>query len=431
MCRARKYLWMVMAAILLVILAVSPVSIKGQAGETADVTFPILGPYLNIWTDAVENINQAVVYNSVHDEYLVVWSIKQDDYSTDLWARRVGSDGTLYPYFNIAASAGKKLEWADAAYSPTQDRYFAVFQDPSDQDPNDINLSAVMFDYDGNHLSSFIEVDHSLNAQDMPAVAYNSLDDEFLVVYVNQTSICSEILARRFSAATGLPADASHPIRTCEADNWNEGSDVAYNPLRNNYLVSYIHFQTMDQIYYSYMDAKLADSTLSTLSPEFQLSGQGISSYLGHITAGRDEYLAVWTTNDYKIYAQRVNYDGTLPVPGTGFLITPSSINNFLTALSATNQGYWIAWSHDPDPGQYAHDIYGNYVAMGADEALPVEFPVDVDVNMQNYPKIACRPGGGCLVTDSYNLDTWPLGDSDIRGRFFLLPRVYLPLVRR
>ncbi len=431
MCRARKSLWMVMAAILLTSLAVSPVSIKGRAGETTAATFPILGPYLNIWTDAVENINQDVVYNSVHDEYLVIWSIKQDDYSTDLWARRVGSDGTLYPYFCIATMPGKILGSAHAAYSSEQDRYFVVFTYPRDDDLNNTEISAVTFDSEGGNLSGFLEVDPLESKYYSPAVAYNEQDDEFLVAYENVTPTCIDILARRFTAQTGLPADAPHTIRSCTADDSNRGPDIAYNPIRNNYLVSYIHFQYGQPTYQSYMNAKVATSTLDALSPEFQLSGDGISSAYGHVVAGRDEYLAIWTANDGKIHAQRVNYDGTLPVPGSGFLITPTSTDNILTAISATNQGYWITWSHDPDPGQYAYDIYGNYISMGADEALPQEFPVDVDVNMQNYPKIACRWQGGCLVTDSYNLEVYPAGDSDIRGRFILLPRIYLPLVRR
>jgi hypothetical protein len=35
---------------------------------------PPLSSFINIWLDDVDNFEPAIAYNSLHDEYLVVWS---------------------------------------------------------------------------------------------------------------------------------------------------------------------------------------------------------------------------------------------------------------------------------------------------------------------------------------------------------------------
>lgn len=428
----RYFRLLILVAVLFAGIAISLTTAEGKVDNSAaSPGFPILGPYLNIWTDAVENSNQAVVYNSVHNEFLVVWTIKQDEWSTDLWARRIFSDGSLSPYFCIATYPGLKLYGADVAYSSKQDRYFVVFRYSRDDDPINTDISAVTFDYDGNNLSKFLEVDPYERILGHPSVAYNQMDDEFLVVYENYEP-CIGIYARRFDAQTGLPEDLPQPVKSCGPLNWNRGPDVAYNPSRNNYLISYICFQSNPpDPYTSYMTAKVASSKLSTFSPEFQLSGDGISSSYGEIAAGQDEYLAVWVANDAKIYAQRVNHDGTLPVPGNGFLISSATSDNLSVDVSASSSGYWVVWEHITSFNPRYSDIYGNFIPRGADQALPVEFPIDADINLHQSPRISCRWHGVCLVANSYNLEEYPAGDLEIRGRFLFTPTFYLPMIVR
>ncbi len=194
--------------VVIVCTVVSPNLAEGRYNPAPEsLSFPKLGPILNIWDDAKENMNWTVVYNRDYDEYLSVWSIKQDEWSTDLWARRIGSDGSLYPYFSIAVSAGKQLELSDAAYSTKHDRYYVVFHESDGSNPNIMNLSAVIFDYNGGNLSGFLTTDDSAtHVWGSPSVAYNEQDDEFLVVYDKNTAGCIEVQASRFEHQTGLPA---------------------------------------------------------------------------------------------------------------------------------------------------------------------------------------------------------------------------------
>jgi hypothetical protein len=52
--------------------------------DTTKESSPPMSPFLDIWTDGVDNLKPAVAYNSLHDEYLVVWYTKQDDFTWDI-----------------------------------------------------------------------------------------------------------------------------------------------------------------------------------------------------------------------------------------------------------------------------------------------------------------------------------------------------------
>ena len=66
---------------------------------------PELGPFIDIWSgDGVGNWGPRVVYNDLRDEYLVVW-LNERASSLDIYARRVGGDGSVRSWFAVAASA--------------------------------------------------------------------------------------------------------------------------------------------------------------------------------------------------------------------------------------------------------------------------------------------------------------------------------------
>ncbi len=334
--------------VLIVCTVVSPNLAEGRYNPAPEsLSFPKLGPILNIWDDAKENLNWTGVYNRNYDEYLSIWSIKQDEWSTDLWARRIGRDGSLYPHFAIAVSAGKKLMYSTAAYATKHDRYFVVFHESDGSDPSNMNLSAVMFDYNGGNLSSFLTVDDSAtHVWGSPSVAYNEQDDEFLVVYDKAIGGCMQVLARRFDAQTGLPVAAPQLIGACDSDTDRYIPSVAYNRQHNNYLIAfdYRRFWLGEE----YAHAVIASNTLSAFSPEYRLSENGIGQGDLHVAAGQDGYLVVWSAYPYQVYARRVNPDGLPVLPDEAFTISPISSQIYFVNVAATSLGYWVVWSNKP-----------------------------------------------------------------------------------
>ena len=86
---------------------------------------PILGPFINIWEDGVNNYKPAVAYNSLHDEYLVVWSHN----SSSIRARRVSATGQLLGS-EITLDAGLEgtHQLPSVAYADVADAYLVVWQ---------------------------------------------------------------------------------------------------------------------------------------------------------------------------------------------------------------------------------------------------------------------------------------------------------------
>ncbi len=411
--------------VLLLCTASSPNHAEAQKRPaSAPSSFPKLGPAFNIWTDAKENTNCGVVYNPDYDEYLSIWSTTQDEWSTDLWARRIDGDGTLLPNFAIAVSAGEQLTFAGGAYSTKHDRYFVVFHNPSDAEPTHIGLSAVTFDYNGGNLSGFLTVDDSLTGVwGTPSVAYNDHDDEFVVVYDSRSGGCMSTFARRFNAQSGSPVGSPRLIGGCDNDTDRYIPSVAYNSRYNNFLVliDYRRFFYQDE----YVHAVLGSNDLGSLSPEYILSGNGLEQGALHVAAGRDEYLAVWS-NYQQVYARRVNASGSPALPYAAFPISQTTQINFSVATAASGLGYWAVWTYMPTEDTGLFHIYGNFIPVGANQVLSAEFPIGVDGYSHLHPAITCSWEGRCLVTDTFKAGA--AEDRDIRGRFLYYFGQFLPV---
>lgn len=394
-----------------------------------------LSDFINIWdVDVKENLNIQVVYNPDYNEYLVVWLTKQDEYSTDIWARRIAADGTLFPEFNIVFYPGKQLNFADIIYNPDRDEYYAVFEYPYSS--TDTDLYARSFRYDGSVISDWKLVDDNSGVQNHPSVAYNSLNHEYLVVYMSpwddgvpsiQGWRINPVDLTRIGNLAGIsPASATIDQVT---------PDVAYNPQRNNYLVCYQKEKSsLPALLYQACRTVSSDLTFVSLGTEHQISADFEHGPIS-TAVGDDEFLVSWggSGSNY-IKARRVRYDGVPLGPAGGFLISPSGPANFFRRdpqAGANFLGYWVVWETFDSSTIDEADVFGNFIPFGADQAAGEQFPVDTVKNYQAKPAIDCRWQGSCLVTDSFNLEDYPAGDKDIRGRFLSPWQLYLPVVQR
>jgi len=403
--------------------------------DTTDILAagPIKGPFILIWDDAIPNFAQAVVYNKNHDEYLVVWTSAQDDWTWDLWGRRVSGDGTLFPQFCIATSAGKKLDVADATYSTVQDRYFVVFENPYGE--NDMDIRAVSFSFDGTDFSSWLIVDMAELDQKSPAVTYNEGTDDYLVVYANYLAVNkAEILGRRFDAADDSWLEPTPVQIATSSGQSREYPDVAYNAAQGNYLVAYGYFQTSPTTR-SIIAAKIVPGDLSSPGPERQVGPEDEVGYVS-VAAGKNEFMVTWDVwaNFAFIRARRVQYDGTPLGPAGGFSISADGLYedeaHWFPSAAANRLGYWVAWETQ-GWHSYKNEVLGNFMGMGKDQAVGPEYDVDVDVLNRYRPKIACSWMGKCLMADYYYPDDNPNSDSEIHGRFLSWHEIFLPFVKR
>jgi len=418
--------------IILLLLAGSAVLAQTETQEesklTGDVTTlaaPPMSEFINIRVDGRENQNSAVAYNSKHNEYLVVWDEEIHGGENAIYGRRVGPDGSLLgPAFPIQHFTNRILLLPDVAYSAKQDKYLVAFYERINAFNYDI--AVVPVSWDGIPGSGYY-IDYDTDWDWYPAVAYNSKNDEFLVVWENCIS-CSggnlrDIKAQRIRASDGMLLSwrniASSPniIRRFP--------DVAYNPTRNEYLIAYTRHSNLST------DGDIigirTDFNMSWLSSEFQITPAGYPPQDGvALAAGPNEYLAVWT-EDYgtktSIWGRRVNGDGALQ-PFISMANDPGK-HRVEPAVDFGDGGhYLVAWRYIGG----TWDIFGRHVIARQNSPEGPEFAIDTYSFMQKVPAVGCAPAGRCLVVEE---DNYPGGDYEIRGRLVGYQRIFLPLTLR
>jgi len=404
---------------------------------------PEMGPFIDIWTnDPVDNTTPDVAFAIHHGEFLVTW---QNEHlaMTDIYARRVAEDGSLKSWFSVISTPWWNQGPA-IAYTPMQDIYLIAY-DYSGPPPNTTSdVRGRFVGWDGGYLFPEMPIRVESGTQYNAAVAYNSQDDEFLVVYENWwANGLRDIAAQRIKASTG--ALASWRNIATGTGEWRFDPSVAYNEARNEYLITYTHSPSASQFDGDIL-GKVATANLGVLSSEIQIASGARDQRSSTVAAGPDEYLVVWSdgdasTNDYDLYGRRVSGEGIpLGSPG-GFVISSSTATNRREDPDVAFDGrcgYLVAWSYaeggSPGWPPSVQDVYGARVAVGQDSIAGSEFAIDDGSALQSHPAVACSPWGQCLVVEQ---DKWSPASNmgwEIRGRMVMLNcphQVYLPLLLR
>lgn len=250
--------------------------------------------------------------------------------------------------------------------------------------------------------------------QSRPAIAYNSDDDEHLVVWVEDDDIYGQIFSAR-----GVPQGGSFPI--CTKFGRQQYPTAVYNTAADQYLVVWSDQRNdAGDIYGQLVDADGtlaggADPTvnfpIATASDYQQVSDVAYN-------AAADEYLVVWEdlrSGGYDVYGQRVDADGTLlgaGDPNVNFVIS-SAVGYQTAPVIAYNplpaDEYLVVWVDERAGDQ---DIYGQRI--DADGTLldagdpTVNFAICTAENNQKLPVIAYN-----TAADEY-LVAWQDGRSGI-----------------
>lgn len=394
-----------------------------------------LGPILTIYSHEDTDLRPAVAYGSQHDEYLVAWQSSSPSSTVGaIGAARVGSGGGVGSGFLVAERTNRWLDEPAVAYSSLQDEYLVVYSD------NLSHIWATRVRWDGLWKSEEFSVAQVVgDAMMCPAVAYNSQDDEYLVVYsvVVNGGQAIGIIAQRVKASDGsLLGYAEVALSLGEQRNC---PDVAYNPMRNEYLIAYGWHASLDPRPYqirgkvtaSNLDGVSASSEITICCDDASYQPADVA-----VAAGLNEYLLVFAdisgpTAD--VLARRVSGTGAPQGPADGFFITTTRYSDKAGQDVACSPGSSYSVMYSLRTGDKTDmDVRGRYVRPHGDAPWGSESAVDSSLQYQGNPAVACAPLGDCLVVWEDNRS--PAGgkeDFDIRGRFVWLSRVFLPLVLR
>jgi len=399
--------------------AAYPVTIDPQVGAN-DFRLSDMGP--NAY-DSYSAFDPAVAYNSTNDEYLVVWEGDDD------------TGGLVEDEFEIF---GQRVNAATGA----------------EVGVNDFRLSDMGSDGDA-HLDAAC-----------PAVAYNSKNNEYLVVWVGDdvNDLEPEIFGQRVNAATGAQVGVND-FRL--SDMGPEGSPlyllvgcpaVAYNSTNNEYLVVWnspddtLVFGDRE-IFGQRVNAATGaqagenDFCLSDMGPHDKPPDSKYNAANAAVAynSTNNEYLVVWQGEDgtgemvndeWEIFGQRVNAATGAQVGVNDFRLSDMGPDGDSTydaqcpavAYNSTNNEYLVVWEGDDNSGGVVNEefeIFGQRVnaATGAEAGVNDFRLSDMGPDGYSYHH-AHRPAVAYDGVDNEYLVVW-FGNDNAPPLYFLEDEVY------
>jgi len=318
-----------------------------------------MGPEIPISVLDNQQYNPHVAYNSVRDQYLVVWHNFWGG-SRDIYGRRLDGEGNLLSSFTISTGTWDRVQPA-VAYDPLNDRYLVVWSYDFHGDGSDWDLYGRLIPWNGPDagLTEF-PIETSTRTQDSPEVAFALAQQEFMVVWNNSGGgVPRDIEGARIQLSGSLVPGGLVPVASGAGDRFNP--DIAYNLDRNEYLVTY--------------DENGAD-ILAT-----RLTGNGV------VLGGGEFGIATWPSPESK----------------------PS-----VAACGGGTDRYFVAWQSLVAAND--NDVYGRFVTGdGVPDGAPLHFSIHA-----SEPDVTCRNGSADFLAvweSQYSSTTGPFG---IDGRLVL-----------
>jgi hypothetical protein len=251
------------------------------------------------------------------------------------------------------------------------------------------------------------------NKQYLPAAAYNAKHDEYLVVWHNDWGGgYRDIYAQRVTARGELKSW----FAVSAGVNSRAQPSVAYDPVRDRYLVAWIYDVFGDgsdwDVYGRFIPWNGPDSTLG----EFVICDWASSQWNPDVVYAntQDEFLVVWTNTPTGqpayISARRIFAAGGFP-DNKGFTVASHATEPRVrpdVAYNAARNEYLAAYDNNGD-------IYGARISATGSLLAGGEFPIAGWPDMENSPAVAA-----CAGADQY-LVVWQSLTPDkheIYGRF-------------
>jgi hypothetical protein len=324
---------------------------------------------------------QDVAYNSASDEYLVVWFDQRNGSDSNVYGQRVSNTGTLVGSEIPISTAAGNQDPPVVAYNNTLNEYLVVWADARLGFPN-IDLYGQRVSSTGSLVGSEFPISTVTERQTIPEIAYNSIDNEYLVTWRDQRN------GQNFYYIYGQRVSGNGALAGSEIAIDTAGNAVAsrpsYNSTNNEYLI--VWGRTGDAY------GQRLSNTGGFLGGNFVISAApGDQQFIdATYNSVGNEYLVVWSDDrnthpNYDVYGQRVSGTGGLsggeiPISTAANEQRPADV----TYNSASNE-YLVIWS---DARTGAYDIYGQRVS-GTGSLSGGEIPISTDSAAQVRPAVA------------------------------------------
>ena len=286
-------------------------------------------------TNAFGAVRPEMAYNSTDDEYLVIFIANTDQGPTandevELWAQRVSPQGALLGDPQLLTdvggigTAGQIPNQYRVIYVPSRNGYFVAYATiDSEFADNTFRIYGLFVDAAGQPDGSAFQPTTggttvvNQRGEFSPDMAYNSVDDEILLVWERSTDIAEAVVfARALAAADGSPQ--TDEVQVDSINVFSVDVAVAHNPDDNQYLVHWRRGFGQATLF------QILDADAQTqLASDRELASPGFFSSKSNVEydPAAQQYLVVWANSDlafgmvngaYEIFGRRVAANGDL-----------------------------------------------------------------------------------------------------------------------
>ncbi len=328
----------------------------------------------NKWGEAFFTYTDKVPYqHKVYQFAIPMDEIAQKD--TETFELAFAAYGTDSP--NVGAQHSPT-----SVYDPVRQRHFVVFREYQPYPQRDV--VGRFYDTVGQPVGSDILISNNADDEDaVPAhVAYDSNNDRFLVVWMDQTS--TDIYGQFVDASTGslLFNTVGENLLISNATGNKYEPDVSYDSAGDRFLVVWEDGRnigtTSNDIYGQFVDASDGSLAFNTVGENFPISNATDSqanTSVSYDSTG-DRFLVAWYDSRNagdNIYGQLISAtDGSLLVStvNTNIAISTNSAQQFRPVVASTGYGaYLVVWEDRRNAS--LRQIYGQ--AIDASDASLID----------------------------------------------------------
>jgi hypothetical protein len=410
-----KMFWITTLLILLCQFWVAPAYAQSEIGENDfRISF-----FENALGPAVANNSPAVAYNSIDNEFLVVWSAVQPRSPEDcplvpilfireIWGQRIdGTTGALTGdavRISVSCDDLRRARKPSVAYNAIENEYLVAWYG-DDDDILSLGENEIFGQLLSNSLAPFGVNDFRIS--DMggtgdtgfdafsPAVTHNPVDNEYLVVWYGDDNVGGliggelEIFGQRLDE--NGTAQGNNDFRISDMGGTGDSSfqasrpSVTYNSVKNEYLVVWEGDDNVDGLSgqeFEIFGQRLDENGTAQGDNDFRISdmgGTGDSSFWAlspkvAYNAVANEYLVVWEGDDnvgglsndeFEIFGQRLDEKGAeqgnndfriSDMGGTGEPLFEAQYPE--VAYNAAANEYFVVWEGDDNVGGLSNDEF-------------------------------------------------------------------------
>jgi hypothetical protein len=352
---------------------------KPSDQDVASAAFggPVGGPFIigEFLDQNVDARDPSITYNSQLQEYLVVWWNNRPG-CDDIFGRRLTSNGTMIgPRFPIANGCPGERSYPDITYNSLHNEYLVVWYQGAGDTTPPFCIRGQRLSGTGEHLGAVIDITDCASTTTYafyPAVGYASTSDKYEVVWSGRASSASALNVHgQTVSSAGALIGTSTIIAQGDTDWSYEYPDLAYNSRQNGYLVVYHRRGLVAPIGFAiYAQLVHGDGAPTGMPIEIMrvVSDQMYPAVAAMPSAfAKGQYLVVWedtvAPGHRWIDGRLINGDGTYY--SNTFYIADDADDHGSPNVAANNGTlqYLVTWTHFSTPPILTSDIVGMVIS--------------------------------------------------------------------